>query len=164
MLDLSEGHVLSLYQQFAAVEASQLGATIKQSLWLFPAIEAVHLLALSILGGALLMLDLRLLGVGLTFQPVSAVEQSARPWLITALATMIATGVLIGVSEAIKLYDKDAFWVKMVALAGALLFTFTLKNPLARRDIGGIGAKALGATSIVLWLTVAIAGRWIGFS
>jgi hypothetical protein len=155
---------MSLYQQFAGVEAGRLGATIKGSLWLFPAIESVHLLALSVLGGALLMLDLRLLGVGLTLQPVSAVEKSARPWLLAALATMIVSGVLIAVSEAIKLYDKGAFWVKMTALAAALLFTFAVKNPLARRDISGIGARAFGATSILLWLTVAIAGRWIGFS
>jgi hypothetical protein len=105
-----------------------------------------------------------LLGAGLTLQPASAVEKSARPWLLAALATMIVTGVLIAVSEAIKLYDKDAFWVKMTALAAALLFTFAVKNPLARRDISGIVARALGATSILLWLTVAIAGRWIGFS
>lgn len=155
---------MSLYPQFQAVEASQLGTAIKESLWLFPAIEAVHLLALAVLGGALLMLDFRLLGAGLTLQPISAVERNARPWLIAGVITLIVTGTLIGMSEALKLYDKDAFWVKMTALATALVFTFGVKLPLARRDIAGLAAKALGAVSIALWLTVAIAGRWIGFS
>jgi len=155
---------MDVYRLFGSIEASALGNAIKQSLWLFPAIESVHLLALAFLGGALLMLDLRLLGAGLTLRTVSAVERDARPWLIGALVTMIVTGTLIGVSEALKLYDRDAFWVKMAALAAAILFTFAIKQPLARRDVSGLAAKALGIVSIALWLTVAIAGRWIGFS
>ena len=155
---------MSLYAQFAAVEASALGSTIKESLWLFPVIEAVHLLALALLGGAVLMLNLRLLGVGLSAQPVSEVERGARPWLVAALATMVVTGVLIGTSEALKLYDKPAFWVKMAALLTVLVFTFALQLPLARRDVSGLAAKALAVISLGLWLTVALAGRWIGFS
>ena len=115
---------MSLYHLFEALEASPVGDGVKNSVWLFPAIEAAHLLALALLGGAVLMLDLRLLGVGLTALPPSAVERATRPWLIAALATMIVTGVLMGLSEALKLYDKQAFWVKMIALALALMFTF----------------------------------------
>jgi Family of unknown function (DUF6644) len=155
---------MSLYAQFAAVEASALGSTIKESLWLFPAIEALHLVALALLGGAILMLNLRLLGVGLSAQSVSEVERDARPWLVAALVTMIVTGVLIGTSEALKLYDKPAFWLKMAALLAALVFTFALQLPLARRDVAGLAAKALATISLGLWLTVALAGRWIGFS
>ncbi len=146
------------------IEASPLGEAIKESAWLFPAIEAVHLLALALLGGALLMLDLRLLGLGLTGQPVRAVERSARPWLIMAIATMITTGVLIGASETLKLYDRKAFTVKMIALAMALVFTLGVRGPMARRDVDGAAAKAIAAVSLGLWLTVALAGRWIGFS
>ena len=154
---------MSLYPWFEALEATPLGDGIKSSVWLFPAIEAVHLLAFALLGGAILLLDLRLLGLGLTGQPVSAVERETRPGLVGAVATMIATGALLGVSEALKLYDKPAFWVKMVALAFALVFTFAVKIPLARRDPGGVG-RPLAAVSLALWLTVALAGRWIGFS
>ncbi|HEY2883961.1 MAG TPA: DUF6644 family protein [Rhizomicrobium sp.] len=156
--------MLNLYAQFAAVEASDLGTAIKASSWLFPAIEAAHLLALALLGGSLLILDLRLLGAGLTLQPTSVVERESRPWLISALATMIVSGVLIGCSEALKLYDKPAFWVKMGALAAAALFTFAVKLPLARRDVSGSRAKSLAVLSLGLWLAVALAGRWIGFS
>jgi hypothetical protein len=154
---------MSLYHQFEALEATPLGDGVKNSVWLFPAIEAVHLLALAMLGGAILMLDLRLLGLGLTAQPASSVERETRPWMIGSLATMILTGGLLGVSEAVKLYDKQAFWVKMIALACALVFTFAVKAPLARRDADLLG-KAAGLVSLSLWLTVALAGRWIGFS
>ena len=155
---------MDIYAQFAAAENSSLGTAIKESLWLFPAIEAIHLLALALLGGALLMLDLRLLGSGLVLQSTSQVERIARPWLLSALATMIVTGVLIGISEALKLYDKPAFWVKMVALLAAVTFTFGVKLPQAQRDVSGWRAKLLGSVSLSLWLTVALAGRWIGFS
>ena len=154
---------MSLYHQFEALEATPIADGVKNSVWLFPAIEATHLLALALLGGAVLMLDLRLLGAGLTAFPPSAVERATRPWLIGALATMIVTGVLMGLSEALKLYDKQAFWVKMIALALALVFTFAVKAPLVRRD-PGLAAKPLALVSLALWLTVALAGRWIGFS
>jgi hypothetical protein len=137
---------------------------IKESAWLFPVIEAVHLLALSLLGGALLMLDLRLLGAGLTLQPTSVIEREVRPWLISALSVMVVSGVSIGCSEALKLYDKPAFWVKMAALVAAITFTFAVKLPLARRDVSGPKAKSIALLSLSLWLTVALAGRWIGFS
>ena len=154
---------MSLYDQFDALESTGLGTTIKSSTWLFPAIESVHLLALALLGGAVLLLDLRLLGLGLTSQPVSAIERQTRPWLIGAIVVMLTTGALLGVSEAVKLYDKQAFWVKMTALLGAVIFTFAVRNPLARRNPGRMG-PVLALVSLGLWLTVAIAGRWIGFS
>ncbi len=152
------------YPIFDWIENTPLAGWIKDSTWLFPAIESIHLIALALLGGAILMLDLRLLGVGLTGQRVSQVERGARPWLLAAVATMVLTGSLIGVSEATKLLDRHAFWVKMAALALALAFTFAVRNPRARRDVAGAPAKAIAAASLSLWLTVALAGRWIGFS
>ena len=154
---------MSLYHLFEALEATPIGEGIKNSVWLFPAIEAIHLLALAMLGGAIVLLDLRLLGLGLIGQSASTVERSARPWLIGAIVAMLVTGVLLGLSEALKLYDKPAFWVKMTALAAALVFTFGVRNPIARRDPVALG-KAVAVVSLGLWLTVAIAGRWIGFS
>ena len=155
---------MDIYGLFEWLENTPVGGSIKESLWMFPAIEAVHLLALALLGGSLLMVDLRLLGVGLAGQAPSAVERAARPWLILAVSTLIVTGVLIGLSEALKLYGKPAYWVKMATLAVALIFTFAVKNPLAHRDVSGPAARALAVVSLALWLTVALAGRWIGFS
>lgn len=155
---------MDLYPIFDSIELSPLGTAIRDSLWLFPAIEAVHLLALATLGGAALMLDLRLLGVGLRTLSPSTVERNIRPWLWGALGALVLTGVLLAVSEAVKLYGKPAFWLKMSTLAVVLLFTVLVRNPLARRDVSGAGAVLVGLVSISLWLMVAAAGRWIGFS
>lgn len=156
---------MSLYALCEAIEATALSAAIRESLWLFPVIEAVHLVGLAILGGSLFVVDLRLMGAGLTRQSIAEVEQGARAWFLGALLVMLATGSLLGVSEAVKLYDRPAFFVKMIALATALFLTFTVRRALvARNPNGGAFAFAVGALSLCTWLTTAVAGRWIGFS
>ena len=156
---------MSLYDVADALEKTPIGEAIRESTWLFPAVEAVHLLALALLGGAVILLDLRLLGVGLNGYPVSTVEKGARPFLVWSILALIVTGVVIGLSETVKLYGKPAFWVKMTALALAILFTFAVRGPFARKDPGrGLAASAVAAVSLALWFTVGLAGRWIGFS
>ena len=156
---------MNLYALFETLERSAIGEGIRQSSWLFPVVEAAHLLALALLGGAVLMLDLRLLGAGLASQSPATLEKQVRPWLIGAICAMVATGVPLALSEALKLYGKEAFWIKMGALGLALAFTFTVRNPYARRDPEiGAASRAVAGVSIALWLTVAVAGRWIGFS
>jgi hypothetical protein len=156
---------MDLYPLFDAVEGWWIGNTIKQSVWLFPVIEAVHLLALALLGGAVLMLDLRLLGLGLTTPTPAELEGQTRPWARAALAGFFVTGVLLFTSEPLKLYGNTSFWVKMGALATVLLYTAAVRNPHARRvqQIGG-RSRLIAAVSLLLWLLVAFSGRWIGFS
>jgi hypothetical protein len=155
---------MDLYPLFEQLEATAIGAAIRESLWLFPVVEAVHLLALALLGGAVLVLDFSILGVGLRAPSVAVVDRATRPWLYLALGVLIVTGVSLGLSEALKLLDRGAFWLKMSALLAALVFTFAIKLPvLQRRPDAGV-LKLFALVSIALWLTVAIAGRWIGFS
>lgn len=156
---------MSLYALCEAIEALPLSATLRESLWLFPVIESIHLVGLALLGGSLLVVDLRLLGAGLNRQPIAEVERGARGWFLGALALMVTTGSLLALSEAVKLYDRPAFFVKMIAFSLALLLTFTLRRALIARNPGdGPAAMAIGALSLCLWLTTAVAGRWIGFS
>lgn len=155
---------------FRWCEATSIGQAVAQSVWAFPILEAVHLIGLCVLGGALLVVDLRLLGAGLTNQPIARIARHARPWLIGSLVLMVATGVPLFLSEAIKAYYNTSFWVKMCTLPVALAFTFGVRERVARRELadelGGPQAKGrlVGAVSLALWFTVAAAGRWIGFS
>ena len=151
---------------FEWCEASFIGQAIRDSLWLFPVIEATHLLALAALGGAALVVDFRLLGLGLR-QPVREIADSARPFLYGSIVVMLLTGTALFLSEAIKCYYNPSFWVKMTALPLAILFTITVKRRITRRadhEIGPVTAKLVALTSIALWLVTAAAGRWIGFS
>ena len=151
---------------FEWCETVRLGRIVVGSLWLFPVIEAVHLLALSMLGGAVLVVDLRMLGLGLTNRRVEELWREARPWMLGAIAMLVATGVPLFLSEAIKCYYSDAFWVKMTTLPFAILFAFTIRARVIRGAVRYTARRQalVGALSIALWLTVAAAGRWIGFS
>jgi hypothetical protein len=152
---------------FEWCETVWLGRVVVESLWLFPVIEAVHLLALSLLGGAILIVDLRMLGLGLTHRTVREIASSARPYLIIAVLGLIATGIPLFLSEPTKCYYNTAFWVKMWSLALALPFTFLIRNRVALMESVRNTARLqmlVGALSIALWVTVAAAGRWIGFS
>jgi len=156
---------VTLLGLFERLEASGLGTAIRDSAWLFPVIEAAHLLGLALLGGAVLVLDLRLLGFGFQQKPVSYVARQLEPWLVGAIAVMVATGVPLFLSEAVKCFHSEAFRLKMVALALALTFTFGVRNPLAKgQPLPARWNRAVAACSLALWLTVAVAGRWIGFS
>ncbi len=151
---------------FRWCESTLIGRAIADSVWAFPILEAVHLLGLCVLGGALLVVDLRLLGAGLTGQPVARLARYARPWLIASLVVMVLTGVPLFLSEAIKAYYNTSFWVKMCTLPVALAFTFGVRERVARREVSdpGVAGRIAGAVSLALWFTVAAAGRWIGFS
>lgn len=156
---------MSLYSIFKFIEASELSHMIGDSPWVFPVVESIHLCALAALGGGVLLMDLRLLGLGLKSQPLSVVYRGTRPWMLTGFTVLVLTGILLFVAEATDLYGKEAFWVKMIALALACGFTFFIRNPVVRIDRKeGVKTKLVGGISIALWFTVAVAGRWIGFS
>ena len=151
---------------FEWCETVWLGRAVVGSLWLFPVIEAVHLLGLAMLGGAMLIVDLRLLGTGLKHRRPEELWRESRPYLIGAIVVMIATGIPLFLSEAIKCYYNNSFWVKMTTLPFAIAFAFTIRARAVKEDVRNTARrqKLVGALSIALWLTVAAAGRWIGFS
>jgi hypothetical protein len=158
---------MSLLPFFQWCEKTPVGETIRSSLWMFPVIETFHLLALAVIGGAILIVDLRLLGFGLRYQPVSRVAEDAEPWLLRSLMVMLPTGILLFLSEAIKCYYSDAFWVKMTSLLLAILFTFTVRRKVAMtagKPARPLIYKLVGLVSLTLWSGVGMAGRWIGFS
>jgi hypothetical protein len=158
---------MSLLAFFQWCEQSAIGEAIRRSAWLFPVIEAIHLLGLGFIGGAVLVVDLRLLGLGLRRQSVAQLARDAQPWLIGSLIVMIATGTLLFTSEAIKCYYHAAFWVKMTSLFLAIIFTFTVQRKVTIADetrVGPLWGKVVALVSVMLWSGVGIGGRWIGFS
>ena len=152
---------------FQWCETLWLGQFIVGSNWLFPVIESVHLLALALLGGSILIVDMRLVGLGLSGREIKEIARDARPYMNFALVMMIATGIPLFLSEPIKCYYSQAFWIKMTTLALALIFTYTIRTKTTRMEFVRNTARRqmlVGALSIAMWFTVAAAGRWIGFS
>ena len=151
---------------FQSLEASALGTAVRQSLWLFPVIECIHLLALSLLFGTVLAVDLRMLGFGLRSQPSSELARKLQPWMVGALSMSILTGIPMLLSEAVKCYYSPPFWYKMACLALATTFSFTMRRKVAHADPGRIAPALVRLTalvSIALWFGVGFSGRWIAF-
>jgi len=156
---------MSLLPLFEWCEASTVGHAIRTSRWAFAAIESIHLLGLAAIGGAVLLVDMRLLGIGLRRQPVARLARDAQPWLVGSLVVMVSTGAALFMSESIKCYYSTAFRLKMTSLVLAILFTFTVRRTVAAdADVGALRQKLVGFVSLALWFGVAASGRWIGFS
>jgi hypothetical protein len=150
---------------FEWCDSTALGQTIRDSRVLFPIIESLHLFALTVLLGTIVVLDLRLLGAGLRRQPTPVVARSLAPLIFWSLVVMLITGALLFCSEALKCYESPPFRVKMLALFTAVLFHWAVVVP--RLNSSGEHAPleriAMAFTSIILWFSVAVAGRAIGF-
>jgi uncharacterized membrane protein SirB2 len=157
---------MSVLSIFAQIEASAVGEAIRASLWLFPAIEACHLLALAVIGGSVLIVDLRLFGLGITNEPVSELWRDAQPWFAGSLTVMLISGLLLFTSEATKLYHLGAFWFKMTCLLLSILFAFTIRRKVAKAgaNVPPLWSKLVAVVSVLLWAGVGVGGRWIGFS
>jgi putative copper export protein len=155
-----------MYDYFAAIASWPVSRAINESSWIFALIQALHLVALAFLAGALLVVDLRLLGKGFSQQPVARVARDARPWLYASIVAMVLTGVPQFISLATKEFESPYFRDKMMFLAVALIFTFTVRQRVAFAPEGKFGpgvAKVVALISIALWTSVAIEGRLIGF-
>ncbi len=152
------------------LEHTSVGTHVRESLWLFPTIETLHLFGIVLLVGSTSALDLRLLGLSLRDQSVSKVAARLLPWAWVGFAVQITTGLLLFSSEAVKCYTNIAFRMKMlmILLAGvnALVFHWTAYRSVEKWDDAAttpIAAKFAGSFSILLWFGIVAAGRWIGF-
>ena len=113
-----------------------------------------------------LIVDLRLLGAGLTRHSVRDIASEVWRWQNLALIVMIVTGVLLFFSEATKCYYSTPFWIKISALIVSIAFLYGVKRPLVFRSVPvgrGLGA-IVALLSLGMWFTVGAGGRWIGFS
>jgi hypothetical protein len=152
------------------LEQTPVGASVRQSLWLFPAVETLHLLGMTVLVGSISILDLRLLGCTMRRAPVSVLAHRLLPWTWAGFAVQVITGGLLFSSEAVKMVANPAFRVKMflIGLAGlhALVFHLSARRRIASWDEQGklpLAARCAGLVSILIWVGVVAAGRWIGF-
>jgi len=118
--------------------------------WLFPALESVHVAGLALLVGAIVLLDLRMLGWILRQCTILEVDAQARPWIRRGLATMLVTGPILFAADTTRYLRNPAFLVKMAILLAALVCQFGLRR-----------GRLTAAISLVLWTSVVLAGRAI---
>jgi hypothetical protein len=154
------------YPFFEWHNASWLGQTISGSIWYFPAIETIHILAMAIMFGGLLVLNLRLLGLGMKKQSLPLLAKTLMPFVNIGLIVMLVTGYAMFASEALKAFSNDGFKFKMASLALVLIFQYTIYRSLLKKDDSQRSAVLGGGAALinfVLWFCVGAGGRAIGF-
>lgn len=145
----------SLQEWVAGLQTAYPVTLLNETQWGFAAIEAVHLLALGLLGGCVILLNMRLLGVGMTGSSAALMERNLRPWLIAGVAGVLLSGIIIGMLNPEKLYTSPAFFTKMISLVAALIFSFAVTNNVARQEAGvklSAPVMVLAIVGFAFWL------------
>lgn len=153
------------------LQDSTFGTSLREVGYIFPVVESTHVLALGLSVGTILFIDLRLLGVGLRQTPVSRVFRQLRPWMFAGFATMFLTGALLFIAHAADCYASWFFRVKVALLLAAginaLAFHFAIdprRNEWDADEVPPFRARFAGGVSIVVWLSVIIAGRFLAYT
>jgi hypothetical protein len=155
----------------ASIEASGLATTIRNSLFIFPLLEATHVFGLAMVFGTIAIIDLRLLGIASTHRPFTRMASEILKWTWAAFAVTAATGVLMFTTNAGVYYHNAFFRTKMLMLVLAginmLVFELTAGRTIQRWDkspAAPLAGKTAAAVSLVIWITIIFLGRWIGFT
>jgi hypothetical protein len=153
------------------LEASGLAEWMRGSLKALPVIESIHVMAVALVFGTIFIVDLRLLGFPDTRRPFTRESGELLRWTWIAFVIAVVTGSLMFVPNASRYVVNTAFGLKMATLLAAglnmAIFQFTTFRTVARWDAGApvpLAGRVAGALSILLWTSVIVFGRWIGFT
>jgi uncharacterized membrane protein len=153
------------------LESSRLADSIRENDLLFPVIESVHVLAICLVVGSILVVDLRLLGLASTKWPAGRLTNAILPLTWCAFVVAVTSGGLMFISNATKYLSNGFFIAKMflIGIAGLnmLIFHFIGARDLPKWESNArppLPARLAGGLSILLWVAVVACGRWIGFT
>ena len=163
--------LMALRSLFVTVSEMESSIALRESQYVFPWVFVVHVISMCLFAGTILMMDLRLLGVGHMQTPFSQVQRRLFPWQMAGMLLSSVTGVALVFGNPFNYLTNIIFWVKMlgIAIAGlnALAFHFITEYTLVDWDTGPtppFGAKLAGALSILLWANVIMAGRLMPYA
>lgn len=155
----------------ASLEASPVATGIRNSFYLFPLIESVHVIGLTIVFGTIAIIDLRLLGLASTNRRFSAIAKDIFTWTWLAFAVTATTGLLMFITNAGSYYQNVFFRAKIALLVlsglNMLAFELTARKSIQSWDRNAsapAAGKAIAALSLAVWIGVIFLGRWVGFT
>lgn len=152
-------------------ESSSLADNIRENDILFPLIESVHVLAICLVVGSILVVDLRLLGLASTNRSVGSITRGVLPLTWGAFVVAVASGGLMFISNATK-YLGNGFFVAKLVLIGVAGLNMLVFHAISAKDLPRwenearlpLSARLAGGLSILLWIAVVACGRWVGFT
>ena len=143
---------------------------IGTTFWVVPVVQSIHILAIAVVMASIAMLDLRLAGILGREQSVRDMTQRFYPWIWGALVVLLATGLIMIMSEPARELLNWVFWTKMALITASILFTAPVQRLLEDRRYRDLPrAKRLtirlcAFISLALWVAVVVCGRWIAYS
>lgn len=153
-----------------AWEASSIGAAVRQSVWIYPTANVVHVVGLAVFAGAVAALDLSILGARRIGAAVKVIVPAAQRWAKIGLAVMVASGLVLFTAEASHVAMNSVFQLKLVliatGIANALLAGRAIERALVDMPADGSlpsGVRRAALASLVIWLMVAALGRMIAY-
>ena len=162
---------MDLSPLFELMQNSALSEYLRTSLKAMPIVEAIHVMAIATVFGTIVLVDLRLLGYPNVQRSFGKLHHELVQWTWLAFGIALITGVLLLMVNAVTYHRNTAFWLKMIAmgLAGLnmLVFELVTAKSAPKWDKGvspPLAARTAGALSIILWISVIVFGRWIGFT
>jgi hypothetical protein len=145
------------------LEASQLSAALRRSLWLYPAINLAHLAGLTMLVGGIGVLDLRIVGFARTV-PIRALSRFLTPIAVVGLILLMASGALMFAADPVALSHSRLFLIKMALVAAGVLNALAFRRLFPDEERLPPAARLMAALSLLIWLTAAGLGRWVGYT
>jgi len=142
--------------------ALPVSQAIGASIWIYPLIQAIHLVFLALFAGGILIVDLRLLGFGMRERSIVDVNRDARPWMWTGFIGLVLTGIPQLMQNASREYYSEFFWYKLYLIVFGLIFMVTVRRKMAQSTDATLATRLVGLVSIVVWGGVAINARLIG--
>jgi hypothetical protein len=150
---------------------TQLSAVIQNVSWIIPTTQSIHILSVAMVISSALMVDLRLLNVVGRSQPTSAYVARFAPWIWWTLIVLALTGSILIIAEPARSLENPSFQKKMVLLILAAAVTLGVQRPLAANqgywddpERQKALAKIVAVVSLLLWVGVVFAGRWIAYT
>jgi hypothetical protein len=156
---------VSTQQLFQSIQNSDIAIAMGQSNHLFGVLaQLFHIAGLIFILASILLVNLRLLGVGLIQQTSAELVKATNPYVWTGLVFLILSGLFMFAPSAALYYPNPAFWFKLQVFAVALLVQFTLYRKITTTESPNRALATITAiSSLTLWFTVGLAGRAIGF-
>ena len=153
------------------LQGTGFATRIRDSLILFPLLEAVHVIGLALVFGTIAIIDLRLLGLASTARSFQRMASDIMSWTWGAFALTALTGVLMFVTNATVYFHNVYFRAKIgllvLAAINVLVFELTARRTIREWDRAPAApraGRAVAALSLVIWVAVIFTGRMIGFT
>ncbi len=141
-----------------------LGTAVRDTVLAFPVIETFHLLALAILLGSVLIVNLRVFGLGKRYLPAAQMARQLEPWMLASIGVLIATGIPMAFSEPDKCFESVSFPIKMGLIVVGIVTQLTIQRKWVMAGDAPEGkAKLAAVVSIVVWTLVGAAGKGIPY-